>query len=707
MTPKKSHEQCRQQSCCCCGARAGPFQVTKKIEERIKKYAKPDWDPNVISYPTGLCGKCRVRLAECEKEGSTEIARKPKAWDTFKLQKIHVPRGQLAHTCACDMCKARKACVGQPGTSPFQLKNRKVEPSGDDTETEKQIKLAPLNRCDKCLQIIGKGIGHPCSLTNRKKNLIELVTEQGADATEQVTAALVKKVSEAKNLKPEEEIGLEQLKGGSKLTIKVASKSNSQYKKKEVQVKAVTIGKIKKDLNLSDRQTEKVSRILRSDNVKVEPNTRKFLSDVDQHLAEEYETVTMEMEVLKEIEVKGKQKKNKGKVTRKKKIVVKEMKDVAIVKDATKFLNMVIKERGLSPETAVTRVVPDGGGGSFKVVASTYDSDHNSDGPGELNTGVNRLLPLAVAESCPERHFNIRQILDHLKLHNVQGLFIVGDLKIYNVMLGISAHGGKHACAFCLGISSLESGVHRTFGHLQDHHAAYIEAGANPKEMQNFYNTINECLLVADRDVRVLDYLILPELHMMMGAVGHLVDVMIKVWPDILNWMKRNDVVRHGYNGGGLDGRNSNKLLLKLDKLQPELPNKLQPVLRTLRLFHRIVQGCFSHDLCSDYRERIRAFKTSYQKLQSYSQKTLKVRLTVTWKVHCVTAHLEDVLTKLGKGLADMAEQTGEAAHFKMAPVMARHHRQESHRDHGKGQLTATIKFASWNLKDIKQLKKG
>ena len=85
-----------------------------------------------------------------------------------------------------------------------------------------------------------------------------------------------------------------------------------------------------------------------------------------------------------------------------------------------------------------------------------------------------------------------------------------------------------------------------------------------------------------------------------------------------------------------------------------------------------------------------------------YCDNTLKIKLSVSWKVHCVTAHLEDVLSKLQKGLAMYAEQTGEAAHWKMKPIMGRHCRSEDHTDHGQSQLTAVCKFASWNLKSIK-----
>ena len=44
------------------------------------------------------------------------------------------------------------------------------------------------------------------------------------------------------------------------------------------------IEKIKKKMNISDRSTEKLCRILREDNVNVESNARKFLANIDKFL---------------------------------------------------------------------------------------------------------------------------------------------------------------------------------------------------------------------------------------------------------------------------------------------------------------------------------------------------------------------------------------------------------------------------------------
>ena len=41
----------------------------------------------------------------------------------------------------------------------------------------------------------------------------------------------------------------------------------------------------------------------------------------------------------------------------------------------------------------------------------------------------------------------------------------------------------------------------------------------------------------------------LLELHLMMGVVNHLFNLMVKVWPEILEWIERNDILMNGYQG--------------------------------------------------------------------------------------------------------------------------------------------------------------
>jgi hypothetical protein len=163
------------------------------------------------------------------------------------------------------------------------------------------------------------------------------------------------------------------------------------------------------------------------------------------------------------------------------------------VKDAKGFVERVIEARGLDISTVKCRPVLDGGQGSFKVVVSVFDGNQDpeigftfQEGKYEKLTGVNRLLVLAEVEGGQERHHNVRQILERLKLHKLPGLILVEDLCITNVYTGISKHGGKHSCHICEGTTILESGVLRTFGSLDEWFEKFEAAGSVQKDMQKF-----------------------------------------------------------------------------------------------------------------------------------------------------------------------------------------------------------------------------
>ena len=370
---------------------------------------------------------------------------------------------------------------------------------------------------------------------------------------------MVKKLSEQKNNEVGAPLQLQQLKGGKALTVTVCQKR----KCKEIQVKSQTVAKIKKKLRLSDRATETVCRLLREDKVSVEQGTRKFLSEVDKLLVPYYENVKMIMEVRvpKTVVkmVRGRGGKIKKKLVVVKKIVKKE-KNVTIVKNAASFCQKIAEMRNIAPDDAMFRVCQDGGGRSFKSVVSVMDRKMNPEAEtkGEMLSGVNRLLPLALCPGIPERHFNLRKIMEHLRLHEVPNLKVVMDLCLLNAHTGVSSHGGKYSCAFCDGPSSLQSGTLRTFGHLAKKYSESL-AGANPARMKDFCNVIQPCLTVASPEVKVIDVHPLPELHLHIGVVNHLAKLCINVDEKFLDLLKKHNIFRHGYQGGGLDGNNSYK----------------------------------------------------------------------------------------------------------------------------------------------------
>ena len=359
------------------------------------------------------------------------------------------------------------------------------------------------------------------------------------------------------------------------------------------------------------RTTKKMLRILREGNVKVEANVTKILDEIGRELEDEYENVQMVFEKT-EIEMKE----HAGKKKKIKKVVQTEM-NVTVAKNAKELVEKIAEVRGLDLNSLKSRVVIDSGQGSLKVVVSIFNEDVEQKGSLQKLTGSNRLIILAEVEGGQERYANLRLIFDKLQIHLLPGLVMVGDLSVTNVYLGISKHGGKFACYVCEGPSTLESGVLRSFRSLTSRYEDYRADGSNPKNMQKFKNVINPCLVEGNPDELVGDKLPLPQLHLLLGTCTHFYKLLVKAWPQLIIWGKGKWTV-HGRHGGGLDGANSNRFLKQLDLLATAIPRKLLPIIKTLKLFREIVTGCFSWELCTDYKDRITAFTNSLQSLVVY-----------------------------------------------------------------------------------------
>ena len=294
-----------------------------------------------------------------------------------------------------------------------------------------------------------------------------------------------------------EPVRLKQLSGGNHLTVTLG-----KIKEEKVgEVDAVVVAQLKKQLDLSLKDTKKVLKILRKGNIKVEQKVMAVMEEIGSTLESHYEDVKMNFEVkVEDDDEEDKQLRNKKTKKKKTEYDMKDI-DVTIVKDARALVEEVMVARGLKPETLMYRAVIDGGQGSLKICCSVFDRNTNPEvsstleAPGEKLTGVNRLLLLAEVDGGLERHHNVRLLLERIQLDRLPGMVMVGDLCITNVYVGISKHGGKHACYVCEGESTLESGVLRTFGSLERHYLAYVAAGSSKNFLFCFLLSFILCLL--------------------------------------------------------------------------------------------------------------------------------------------------------------------------------------------------------------------
>jgi hypothetical protein len=146
----------------------------------------------------------------------------------------------------------------------------------------------------------------------------------------------------------------------------------------------------------------------------------------------------------------------------------------------------------------------------------------------------------------------------------------------------------------------------------------FIAAGGKLKEANKFSNVIHPSLIKVDAEKLVLDQFPPPELHLLIGVVNRLMDIVIiqvgLEWVE--NFTKSVHIIRRGYHGGGYDGNNSKKLLDNIDIMANQLPIHCLPVVSALRAFKPVVSGCFGKKLDPNFEELIENFRRAYELVQ-------------------------------------------------------------------------------------------
>ena len=288
---------------------------------------------------------------------------------------------------------------------------------------------------------------------------------------------------------------------------------------------------------------------------------------------------------------------------------------------------------------------------------------------------------MAIIEDIPENYENLRAILEILKLE--VKCFLAFYLKLANIIFGISSHSGTHACLWCDSELQAEAGCPRTLRSLDSNYEAFKENSSKRKDMKLFKNVINKRLVYLDHEDEELHHIVTPpELHMIMCPVNLIGYVLSSLWPEYQTFLKSNSIIRHGYQGGGWDGANSNKILKLLDKMELLIPPHLLPFVYCLRKFKQVVDSCFGNNLDNDFEDRICAFKSAFLECKDVSQ-SFGQDLRLTWKVHIIFNHIVPFCKYHNSGLGMFAEQTGESIHAKFKSTYARYKRDSQHIDHG------------------------
>ena len=293
----------------------------------------------------------------------------------------------------------------------------------------------------------------------------------------------------------------------------------------------------------------------------------------------------------------------------------------------------------------------------------------------------------------------MRVVVEKLKLNELD-CCIASDLKLINALLGISSHSGKHSCPYCTGEMTLDSGELRTFGSLAQRYADFAANGSKLKDMQKFKNVIHPSLLKRDPGCTVLSAVPPPELHLLMGAVNWGLEQLYHLMPEdqLKDRMRTKGISVRGYQGGGLDGVNSNLFLRHLDFLLFSVPAEAQPVKEMLASLKVVVQSCFGTELSPTYKADLSQFRKAASDMIKHLLQARRKVVKPTWKIHILACHVETFLDEKQVGLGIFCEQTSEAAHCVLKPTIQRFKRKVDHRLHGPRLLRAAGDFSSKNV---------
>ena len=97
---------------------------------------------------------------------------------------------------------------------------------------------------------------------------------------------------------------------------------------------------------------------------------------------------------------------------------------------------------------------------------------------------------MALVEDVSEHNGNLSKLLKPLALNDVKYSIAFG-LKCGNSLFGLSSHGGKYACLWSEGESTLESGEKITLGSIDINYNKFVEDGCKKNHVMEFKNCIS------------------------------------------------------------------------------------------------------------------------------------------------------------------------------------------------------------------------
>ena len=395
--------------------------------------------------------------------------------------------------------------------------------------------------CHKCNQKIGRGIAHPCVVSNKVDNIYVLAAENN-NVKEQVASTVIHE----KGNKVDSEISLKN-KRGRDLRVKINPKLVQKKVMSHEEMDALAM-----NTNLTDNKAKKTMQMYRKINGKgsIQPHYRESRAAKVKKNAE--------FLVNKKLKLMDSKK------------VVRDI-DVVVMPKVDEYVEFLRETRNIAPENVHVKVGFDNGGGFYKGTLSVMDKSTNPEdkpkfGPDFKDTGVKKLSFVELAQDIKENYDNVSTLFKENNFHELDQskLTYIGDQKMEYIATGKSGPLGKCCCYYCRvrgPLTGQEEVVELyTIGMLREHNRQFVANGSKLKDAQLYDNMIHAPLLTGPDFMLVLDQFLPPQLHLLLRSVNHIVENLQlnsqKLYGTdfVMDFVKQNAIVCQNYHGGGFEG---------------------------------------------------------------------------------------------------------------------------------------------------------
>ena len=670
----KTHEDNRGKVCIICFGK-GVRPLTDNQKSLVQKHVFTGFEQHEGLLPKSICNNCRTILGALEGPKPRSL---PPKYNYEKLIKdlLNVPPVIRSRSeepsrsedtnCSCEICRVGKSMLSSFGAAhKLPAKPDRGKPTSTASASTTPLTATPVLLCNFCFSAIGKGQPHTCNRTTRLKNVESVLSPKTKD---QLTSSIIRKKAQQKESGAE----LTLATGGKPMAV---SAGGGAKKKLDYNLPHQSMLKMQTSLNLSDRQVLEAGKIIREgigNKKAIEPNLQSQIALRGKSIEGFFQTTTLAF--LKKLP--------NGEV--------KEVRQpVTFCNNVSGLINFLCEKRSAGPSPLI-KIGMDGGGGSLKFCLNVINQQGIETQKSKskfLDSGVKKLLIIAITFEVQELYENIQAILRILKIQNLDFIIACG-LKLANVLCGLQSHASKFPCTWCEATQPWSKPCQpRTLGRIRKMVQAYRNSGSQLKKASDFLNCIHEPLMSGEDETPVLSIIPPPELHLMLGAVNKIFEELNKAWGDNkgTTFASRHNICRTDYFGGGYEGNQCKEILKKVDLLAQELPPALQKFAEALRSFDAVRKSCFGEHLSSTFMSDIELFRSAYMKLQ----------ISVTPKIHAIIDHVPEFCQLKKVGLGKFSEQASESVHSDFQKTWQRFAVPLSHEQVAKRLLQAVIKYNS------------